>query len=52
LIEREAAWQILCTRQGSTKAPYTRRGFGKARRYYIRKLAELMLAYHPDRRFS
>ena len=51
VVEREACWQILCKREGYTMAPYTRRGFAACRRYYVRKLTELMLQYHPERRF-
>jgi hypothetical protein len=51
LIEREAAWVILAGGHGYTMAAYTRRGFAMARRYDVRKLAETMLEYHPERRW-
>ncbi len=51
LIEREAAWQVLCRRQSQIKAPWTRRGFAAAPRYVVRGLAERMIEYRPERRF-
>jgi hypothetical protein len=51
LVEREAAWQILCQHQEGRMPFYTRRGFAMARRYMVRRLANSMLSYHPERRY-
>ncbi len=51
LVEREAAWLVLSKYTGATKPPYTRRGFAVAQRYAVRKLAERMIEYRPERRW-
>ena len=51
LLAREAAWQILCKRQGYTLPPYTRQSFATARGCAVSRLAKRMLYYHPGRRW-